>query len=302
VEAVPSKPGPSNPGQSSSRPPSPVPSNLVVALVAAELGPDARYHPGSTTVTTGTGAVVDLAPAFARLLCVPPAQRPATLAALLRSVADTATDVAQLQLQRWECVAHRIGLRLVAQAASGAEANRDQAAPGPGRRALTRRLGAGVALQVIVDLGPSVLEPPGWLCHQWGQPTGRIMARAVANTLASPVTRLDHPTPVPLAGPKAQLTLLSGGAFTTGRVVDLGRLIPNSLVGRGLMATTSSNTLAVLTSRSEWANRDLRQAARWLNTVVVGAGDTLTSLILFHRAGEFAIFGSNGTRRDDLLA
>jgi DNA-binding CsgD family transcriptional regulator len=208
-------------------------------------------------------------------------------------------EVARLQLGRWDCVAPRLGLRLAVEASGGAGGAGRLMGQRPGREPLARRLGIGVALQLLVDLGSSRLEPPAWLWQQWGRPETEIMAVAAANTLASPMSRLDQDLALPNGPSTAQLTVLSGGPFTTGMVVDLGRLIPTSLVGDGLLATTDRDGLVVLTTTTSWSHRELRQAARCLGTLIEGAGETPTSLVLFRRGGEFAIFGSNGTRRDD---
>lgn len=174
---------------------------------------------------------------------------------------------------------------------------------GPGRRAepghdavVARSLAPGLALEVVTLAANGRLEPVGpGRCRRWGLSPASALAQAEAATagLATErhLWRLDG---------GCWLTLLRAGPFTTGLVADLARRVPDG-DGHGLLAAPDPGTVAVVSAPRALDRAALERATGLLGGLVERGSGTIRSLIQFHPAGEFAIFGTGRNRPDHLL-
>ncbi|MEZ5408921.1 MAG: hypothetical protein R2761_12900 [Acidimicrobiales bacterium] len=154
-----------------------------------------------------------------------------------------------------------------------------------------RPLGPGVALAVAVLTARGRADPVRRSrCRRWGLAPDEALAAAEAATTAL------------VARPRlwrlrdgCWLTLLQAGPLTTGLVIDLARRVPDG-GGHGLLAAPDPGTLAVVSSPRP-LDRNQADRARDLLEALTGIGSgTIRSLIQFHPAGEFAIFGKGRNR------
>lgn len=175
---------------------------------------------------------------------------------------------------------------------------------GPGDRAepgdhavVARSLAPGVTLELVTLAADGArLEPVGpGRCRRWGLSPASALARAERATagLAAErhLWRLDG---------GCWLTLLRAGPFTGGLVADLARRVPDG-DGHGLLAAPDPGTVAVVSARRALDRGDLERASALLGGLVERGSGTIRSLIQFHPAGEFAIFGTGRNRPDHLL-
>ncbi len=163
-------------------------------------------------------------------------------------------------------------------------------------RVVARRLAPGVTL-VVSTLGPGGRPVPvrRSRCRAWGLSPAAALARAELTTagLAAErrLWRLHN---------GCWLTLLRAGPFTTGLVADLRRRVPEG-GGHGLLAAPDPGTLAVVSGPRTLDRAQLHRAVELLGGLADAGHGTIRSLIQFHPAGEFAIFGTGRNRPDHLL-
>ena len=185
-----------------------------------------------------------------------------------------------------------LGFRLAVGA--GGPNNGDERGDDP---VVARPLGPGVRLEVVtLTEDGRRLEPVGaGRCRRWRISPASALARAEAATagLAAErhLWRLDD---------GCWLTLLRAGPFTGGLAADLARRVPDG-DGHGLLAAPDPGTVAVVSASRALDRAALERASDLLGGLVERGSGTIRSLIQFHPAGEFAIFGTGRNRPDHLL-
>ncbi|MDH4077978.1 MAG: hypothetical protein OEW29_18785 [Acidimicrobiia bacterium] len=177
------------------------------------------------------------------------------------------------------------------------------AAPRPGSRPgwdddplVVRPLGPGLSLVVTALTAQGRADPVRRSrCRHWGLAPEAALARAEMATAA-----LVAPPRLWRLGERCWLTLLRAGPFTTGLVIDLARRVPDG-GSHGLLVAPDPGTLAVV-SCPRPLDRAEADRARELLWGLAGVGPgTIRSLIQFHPAGEFAIFGEGRNRPEQQL-
>lgn len=161
---------------------------------------------------------------------------------------------------------------------------------------VARSLTPDVTLDVVTVTAGGRLEPVRRSrCWRWGLSPGAALARAEAATAGLAPDRhrwrLDN---------GCWLTLLRAGPFTGGLVIELARRVPYG-AGHGLLAVPDPGTLAVVSGPRALDRAQLQRAAELLDGLNRHGRATIRSLIQFHPAGEFAIFGSGQNRLDHHL-
>jgi len=161
---------------------------------------------------------------------------------------------------------------------------------------VVRPLGPGLVLAVSALRAGGRADPvrPS-VCRRWGVLPAAVLDRAEAATAALVADRRLW-----RLGDRCWLTLLRAGPFTTGLVIDLARRVPDG-DGHGLLAAPDPGTLAVVSSPHPLGPGDAGRAVEVLGGLARLGPGTIRSLIQFHPAGEFAIFGTGRKRPDHLL-
>ncbi len=162
--------------------------------------------------------------------------------------------------------------------------------------AVTRPLGPGLALVVMALTADGRTEAVGpGRCRRWGLDPASALARAGAATTALAagrhLWRLDD---------GCWLSLLRAGPFTSGLMIDLAHRVPHG-DSHGLLAAPDPGTLAVVSSPRALDQARLDRAVELLDGLAALGPGTIRSLIQFHPAGEFAIFGRDRNRPDHQL-
>lgn len=156
---------------------------------------------------------------------------------------------------------------------------------------LSRPLGPGLAMAVAALTSRDRVVPVRRSgCRRWALAPAAALARAEAATIALGAER--H---LWRLGDGCWLTLLRAGPFTSGLVIDLAHRVPAG-DGHGLLAVPDPGTLAVVSSPHPLGRAAADRAAELLGGLAGLGPGTIRSLIQFHPAGEFAIFGRGRNR------
>ncbi len=196
---------------------------------------------GRLTVAT-LGVRVGLAELASRLAPVPTDRWPGLVAAHVDRMLDAVVTTSTLRLHRWADVEPRLLLRAV-----------------PLRRAgrLAERLGAGIALDLVIDLGDGhrppwstgnlLVAPTAHQLEAWAQPGRRILRCAAANTRRRSRVAVVVDIPGGL-----RVTVLFGDETTSGALVDVGyalRRAASQRLSAGARAAAGSALASALTGQ-----------------------------------------------------
>jgi hypothetical protein len=256
-------------------------SRLMAETAAAELGPTTTYNPVTGVLCTPSGALVSCRDLRRRLALVAADCWEAEITAFVGAARRAAGEVGARSIRSWVELGPRLGLRLEVRPTS----------------AVGVRLSPGLKLVVIAALDHATMPVLPHHCRGWGRSRAQVAARARRNTVAGAASVVRYRWPSPWAAP-VELTILSGGPFTTGLAVDLDRHVPGT--GTGLLLAPDDHTLLVVSLTAPVSAIDFQEAAKLLRALAAAAvdlelrpaGTTNSSLIRFRPGRELAIFAS----------
>ena len=258
-------------------------SRLMAETAAAELGPTSTYNPVTGVLGTPSGAMVSCRDLRRRLALVAADYWEAEITAFVGAARRAAGEVGARSIRSWVELSPRLGLRLEVQPTS----------------AVGVRLSPGLKLVVIAALDHAMMPVLPHHCRGWGRSSAQVTARARRNTVAGAASVVRYRLPSRWAAP-VELTMLSGGPFTTGLAVDLDRHVPGAGTATGLLLAPDDYTLLVVSLTPPVSASDFQEAAKLLRALAAAAvdlelrpaGTTNSSLIRFRPGGELAIFAS----------